>query len=386
MKLIVRLLLCLLCILSAEDTYAATQATPAYRVDYIDETILLRKDTTVVVVNLDLEWPKRLCGSQMPVLQTYLCKQVFGSKASTMEEGKKEFLESLGQRLEMMPDDPHLYKCFLYVKLKELAWERDNWISFRLVIVGRDAKNPQFVPVKSLLFTYDIVREKVLTTDDLIKSSNQIGGLDHDYTLDVFDEYYPSIEQSAEGWRLPDQTCLLTSDLGVAFNLTGTDAGDGMEYLIVVPNGSARELLTRSAKKMMDTPARDRWKEFRKRKDLDFKADSTAADNDMTFPMPDVMPQFRGGEKHYSEYLSQEVKFPVYESLLQLEGKALVSFIVDKTGKVHSPSVVMPSSPGFDREAVRVVMAMPNWIPATRGGEPVDMRMTIPVKFILKRE
>ena len=371
--------------MGTEVAFANTPAPPAYRVDYVEETILLRKDTTIVIVNLDLEWPKRLCGSAMPVLQSYLCKEVFDNMANSMEEGKKLFLESLGQRIEAMPDDPQLSKCFLHVMLKELAWERDNWISFRLVIVGRDATKQEGVLLKSLLFTYDIVEEKVLTTNDLLKSIGRIDGIDHDYMLDIFDKFYPSIDQMADGDKLPDQTCLLTSDVGVAFNLVGTDVGDKIEHLLVAPTHVMLDLLTRRARKMIETPASVRWQKIRKVKNMDFKADE-AADDDMSFAMPDTMPQFRGGAEQLARFLSKEVQYPTYESLLHIEGRSLVSFIVDKTGQVHSPSIVLLSSPGFDREAVRAVLAMPKWTPAKRGGEPVDMRVTIPVKFKLKQE
>ncbi|MFZ1236218.1 MAG: energy transducer TonB, partial [Prevotella sp.] len=57
------------------------------------------------------------------------------------------------------------------------------------------------------------------------------------------------------------------------------------------------------------------------------------------------------------------------------------SFVLDKKGQVRNVSVIGMLSPVLDREAVRVIKLMPNWVPGEINGVPVNTQMIIPVTF-----
>lgn len=64
-----------------------------------------------------------------------------------------------------------------------------------------------------------------------------------------------------------------------------------------------------------------------------------------------------------------------------MTGRVLVSFIVDTDGSITDVALMKSLSPEFDNEAMRVVKAMPKWIPGKQKGKPVRVKYAIPVVF-----
>ena len=79
------------------------------------------------------------------------------------------------------------------------------------------------------------------------------------------------------------------------------------------------------------------------------------------------------------------INYPKYEMGRNIQGKVVVSFIVGKDGKVSSPQVISPLSPGIDREAVKAVMSLAKWTPGAFGDIKVDVKMAVPVIFKVSR-
>ncbi|MEN9440100.1 MAG: hypothetical protein RLZ33_176, partial [Bacteroidota bacterium] len=68
-----------------------------------------------------------------------------------------------------------------------------------------------------------------------------------------------------------------------------------------------------------------------------------------------------------------------------IEGKVYLRFVVDEAGKLSDVKVLrgVNGGPGCDKEARRVVQAMPNWKPGMNNGKACKVYMTIPVVFRL---
>ena len=56
---------------------------------------------------------------------------------------------------------------------------------------------------------------------------------------------------------------------------------------------------------------------------------------------------------------------------------------IDATGKLTQADVVVPVSPELDAEALRLVKSVPEWIPATMNGKPMESTPSIRVDFTL---
>ena len=102
------------------------------------------------------------------------------------------------------------------------------------------------------------------------------------------------------------------------------------------------------------------------------------------FDKVEVMPEYPGGMTAMIDFMIQNVKYPKEAEKQKLEGRTLVSFIVEKDGSLSEIEVLKSSHPLLDNEALRVVGEMPKWKPGQQKGKPVRVRFVLPVSFALK--
>ncbi len=96
----------------------------------------------------------------------------------------------------------------------------------------------------------------------------------------------------------------------------------------------------------------------------------------------DVMPQFPGGEAAMQQYLLTNMKYPVVAAENGIKGSVIVQAAIEADGTVAGGAQVVKSvDPSLDREALRLVHAMPKWTPGRRNGQPTPMKVTIVVRF-----
>jgi protein TonB len=102
------------------------------------------------------------------------------------------------------------------------------------------------------------------------------------------------------------------------------------------------------------------------------------------FRVAEVMPQFPGGEKEMYKFISDNLKYPVVDQEMGIQGRVTVRFVVSKTGEITNIELVKGISPTCDKEAMRVIKNMPKWIPGKQSGTPVQVYFTMPIVFKLK--
>ena len=96
------------------------------------------------------------------------------------------------------------------------------------------------------------------------------------------------------------------------------------------------------------------------------------------------MPSFPGGTAALMEFLQNNVKYPVVAQENGVQGRVVVSFVVEKDGSITDVKVVRSVDPSLDKEATRVVKSMPNWIPGKQNGAAVRVKYNVPVSFRLQ--
>lgn len=96
------------------------------------------------------------------------------------------------------------------------------------------------------------------------------------------------------------------------------------------------------------------------------------------------MPMFPGGYEALINYLSENITYPKECEDVCIQGRVVVSFIVEQDGSISEAKVVKSVYQPLDEEALRVVNGMPKWIPGRMNGEPTRVKYTIPVTFRLK--
>jgi TonB family protein len=94
-------------------------------------------------------------------------------------------------------------------------------------------------------------------------------------------------------------------------------------------------------------------------------------------------PDYEGGIKAFLSYVGNSVVYPDYERANNIQGRVILSFIVEANGKTSNIKVLNSVSKNIDKEAVRVIKDSPNWIPGTQYGRKVRTSYAIPLNFTL---
>lgn len=92
-------------------------------------------------------------------------------------------------------------------------------------------------------------------------------------------------------------------------------------------------------------------------------------------------PSFPGGQKAFGRFLSRNLKWP--DPDIDARGKVIISFTVEKDGRLTGFKVKKGMGEPFDEEAVRVLQKSPKWKPATKNSKPVKAEYMVPINFTL---
>ena len=102
------------------------------------------------------------------------------------------------------------------------------------------------------------------------------------------------------------------------------------------------------------------------------------------FAAVEQMPQFPGGESALMQYISKNIKYPPVAMENGIQGRVVVQFVVTKTGKIGEVKIARGKDPDLDKEAMRVVKSLPDFIPGKMNGQAVNVWYTLPVTFKLQ--
>ena len=95
-------------------------------------------------------------------------------------------------------------------------------------------------------------------------------------------------------------------------------------------------------------------------------------------------PEFPGGRDAMDVWLSSHLKYPAAAKRMGIEGKVVVAFRVDEKGGISETTILESLHRLCDREAVRLVESMPDWIPGERNGKKSSVECSITVPFDLQ--
>jgi TonB family protein len=129
------------------------------------------------------------------------------------------------------------------------------------------------------------------------------------------------------------------------------------------------------------------WDDTTKRNDLDIFegliVNTTKCNNgERIYDFVEINPEFPGGMDSLYAFLQENIKYPQAAHDARIEGTTIIRFVINKDGTVGNVTVLRGSSYYIlDKEAVRVVKSMPNWIPGKINGKPVALYYKLPIKF-----
>ena len=106
-------------------------------------------------------------------------------------------------------------------------------------------------------------------------------------------------------------------------------------------------------------------------------------------PKPEIFdwsskaPEFPGGGDALRKFLAKNIEYPEEAREFNMEARVFAQFVVEPDGSLSGIHILKSGGPIFDREVMRVMRLMPNWIPGENSGKPVRVRTVVPVRFEL---
>ena len=114
------------------------------------------------------------------------------------------------------------------------------------------------------------------------------------------------------------------------------------------------------------------------------KPEPQKVEDNKVFDVVEQQPAFPGGQGALLSWLSQNIHYPAVAEENGIQGRVVVSFVVEKDGSISNVQVVRGVDPSLDKEAARVVKSMPKWTPGKQNGQAVRVKYNVPVTFKLQ--
>jgi periplasmic protein TonB len=115
-----------------------------------------------------------------------------------------------------------------------------------------------------------------------------------------------------------------------------------------------------------------------------FAQSASSLHGEQVYTVVEKMPEFEGGNEAMFKFIIGSTTYPLDAKYNGIQGKVYIKFMIDKEGNVQNATVMRGRYPSLDQEALRVVSAMPQWIPGAHNGRHVDVWLTLPIDFKLK--
>lgn len=95
----------------------------------------------------------------------------------------------------------------------------------------------------------------------------------------------------------------------------------------------------------------------------------------------DIMPSYPGGETALMQDVAAALEYPAAAYEERIEGRVIVTFVIDTLGHVTRPKVMRGVRADVDSAAVNAIMKLKPFTPGMRGGRPLNVNYTVPVRF-----
>lgn len=105
-------------------------------------------------------------------------------------------------------------------------------------------------------------------------------------------------------------------------------------------------------------------------------------EDDQPFLIAETMPSFQGGDLNtFRAWVQQNVKFPQIALENGIQGRVVLSFVIEKDGRLTNIQVLQTPDRSLSEEAVRVLSKSPKWSPGKQRNQVVRVKYTLPVDF-----
>jgi len=110
--------------------------------------------------------------------------------------------------------------------------------------------------------------------------------------------------------------------------------------------------------------------------------DSMLRHERIVYTAPEISPSYPGGQDAFDLFIKKNLKYPAIAIEHQTQGRVMVRFIVEKSGRLSHVTIARDIGDGCGEEAVRLVKKCRKWNPGRINNIPVRTQFSIGVKFI----
>ncbi|MEG0807991.1 MAG: TonB family protein [Alistipes sp.] len=105
-------------------------------------------------------------------------------------------------------------------------------------------------------------------------------------------------------------------------------------------------------------------------------------EDDQPFLIAETMPSFQGGDLNtFRNWVQTNVKFPQIALENGIQGRVVLSFVIEKDGRLTNIQVLQTPDRSLSEEATRVLTKSPKWSPGKQRNQVVRVKYTLPVDF-----
>ena len=105
-------------------------------------------------------------------------------------------------------------------------------------------------------------------------------------------------------------------------------------------------------------------------------------EDDQPFLIAETMPSFQGGDLNkFRTWVQQNIRFPQIALENGIQGRVVLSFVIEKDGRLTNIQVLQSPDRSLSDEAIRVLSKSPKWSPGKQRNQVVRIKYTLPVDF-----
>lgn len=105
-------------------------------------------------------------------------------------------------------------------------------------------------------------------------------------------------------------------------------------------------------------------------------------EDDQPFLIAETMPSFQGGDLNkFRAWVQQNIRFPQIALENGIQGRVVLSFVIEKDGRLTNIQVLQSPDRSLSDEAIRVLSKSPKWSPGKQRNQVVRVKYTLPVDF-----
>ncbi|GGH10623.1 hypothetical protein GCM10007352_16510 [Mucilaginibacter phyllosphaerae] len=94
-----------------------------------------------------------------------------------------------------------------------------------------------------------------------------------------------------------------------------------------------------------------------------------------------IVPEFPGGDVAFGRFLGTHMRYPIIDLQNKVQGRVVLTFIIEKDGKITNLEILSSLSSTTDEEAVKTLTASSPWINGYEFGFPATIRYSMPITF-----